>query len=1109
MTSERKLADQSARDRIIADLDRNLLVEAGAGSGKTHEMASRMAAGIAAGLYQVEHMSAVTFTRKAAAELRGRFQLALEDGLRRNLKLPNDSDRIARIHNALSNLERFFAGTIHSFCAHLLRERPVEAGVSPGFTEVDEAGDALLRKQSWRDFLTATKAAGDANVATLLKAGIEPRDLDTAFETVCLYEEVEFPPGETEEPDTRAGFNALDRFWTEMCKKLPTIIAQDTTCTTQKIARRFYGQMRIAKSRSDRPGTLAELLTTWNFEPTITQKWWADDTATKKKIAAEVMQLHTAFRTDVIGPYLATWRQYIYRLSIPLLTAARAYAAHERRRRNTLNYGDLLQLAARVLRGNAEVRHSLQTKYKWLFVDEFQDTDPVQAEIIFLLAGEDPPISDVGRRNFTNPVDWRSIPLRGGALFVVGDPKQSIFRFRRADIDIYNVVRERLSDPSSGQVVSLTSNFRSVPILCEWANDVFRQQFPSESTAYSPKFAPLDANRANKGDANVNASGVYTLTVPASVDQKDVPASEADLIARYIRSEADAKRRSFGDFLVLTRKKKQLASYVKALENLQVPFDVSGAGAFGGSQEVAHLALLLRALSDPQDGVSLIGVLRGPLFGVSDQDLFTFRHAGGWFSVFKGATLKPTSQAGVSNGALQACTDALKSLHQMFRWTRVLPVGAAVERILDHTGYLALAATTPESVEAGDLLHAIDRVRQVIADGHSLAVAASALEEDLTASGEVESLPLEPGRGDVVRIMNVHKAKGLEAPVVFLADPCGGSNTRADVRIIREGLVAHGYFPITNKVGEWGHKVVAEPAGWETYEEQEQTYLAAEEHRLLYVAATRARDMLIVGRWAKSGGSTVRAWGAFTPFLGGMPELPVPVNVSTPAPHQVADLSAAENTRAAAMRTAAHNRARLPSWSANSVADETRHLGRLPRSQESADDPTRAVIADTSSHRADAGLAWGALIHGLLEHSMRHQAATRDDLRRLAMWLTVEEPQLRIVIDEALETVEAMAQTAFWKKAQSSEHYVEVPFCIGALTLGQKELRSGIVDLVHRADGQWNVVDYKTDRNVLISTKKYDAQLEAYREMWQKMTGCEVRSELVSTRVRPPRADGL
>src|SRR6185436_13860183 len=214
--------------------------------------------------------------------------------------------------------------------------------------------------------------------------------------------------------------------------------------------------------------------------------------------------------------------------------------------------------------------------------------------------------------------------------------------------------------------------------------------FPPEPTAHSPKFAALDANRSitlrgPKGGGKAGASGVQTLTVPASVRKGDVPAAEAERVARYIRSEVDAGRRSFGDFLVLTRKKKHLASYAEALEALQVSVEVSGAGAFGESEEVAQLALLLRALSDPQDGVSLVGVLRGPLFGISDQDLFAFRQADGWFSLF--------SQPDVSS-ATTGVSAALASLNQMFRWTRVLPAGAALEPILEDTGYLALAATT-------------------------------------------------------------------------------------------------------------------------------------------------------------------------------------------------------------------------------------------------------------------------------------------------------------------------------------------------------------------------------------------------------------------------------
>src|SRR6476659_9499217 len=178
-----RIVDQESRRIIRELLDTNILVEAGAGSGKTQMLAERMAAGIAGGVYEVEHMAAVTFTRKAASELRGRFHLALEKQLVEcsgSERTSRDAARVERLNHALSNLERFFAGTIHSFCARLLRERPVESGVSPGFTELDEVQDLELRRRAWRDFITSTRAAGDPDMMALLQADVRPQDLDSA-----------------------------------------------------------------------------------------------------------------------------------------------------------------------------------------------------------------------------------------------------------------------------------------------------------------------------------------------------------------------------------------------------------------------------------------------------------------------------------------------------------------------------------------------------------------------------------------------------------------------------------------------------------------------------------------------------------------------------------------------------------------------------------------------------------------------------------------------------------------------------------------------------------------------------------------------------------------
>ena len=405
------------------------------------------------------------------------------------------------------------------------------------------------------------------------------------------------------------------------------------------------------------------------------------------------------------------------------------------------------------------------------------------------------------------------------------------------------------------------------------------------------------------------------------------------------------------------------------------------------------------------------------------------------------------------------------------------------------------------------MLHAVDRVRQVVETGGSLADAADALEADREATSEIESLPLEPGRTDVVRLMNLHKAKGLEANVVFLADPAGGVKARADVHIERDGLHARGWLKIVRKSDmSWKETPLGQHADWAAHEQAELPYVQAEEDRLLYVAATRAREMLVVSRWADKPDNVSRgAWGKLDAFLEKARELSVPAGVSVP-PSVALDCGAAAQAAAEEHRARAHARVNQPSWAITSVTEEARHIlhwARMTRSVDaSADDPSKVVVADTPSHRADAGQAWGTLVHGLLEHAMRHRAATREDLRRLAMWLTVEEPQLRAVIDEALDTVQAVASGAFWAEAKASaECHEEAPFSVVDDREGVPTGLTGVIDLVHRSGDGWKIVDYKTDREAAAVAAKYAGQIAEYERAWRRFVTEAVTSVLVSTRV--------
>jgi ATP-dependent helicase/nuclease subunit A len=311
-----------------------------------------------------------------------------------------------------------------------------------------------------------------------------------------------------------------------------------------------------------------------------------------------------------------------------------------------------------------------------------------------------------------------------------------------------------------------------------------------------------------------------------------------------------------------------------------------------------------------------------------------------------------------------------------------------------------------------------------------------------------------------------------------------------------------GYLEIKPADKKWNPKPIALPPDWERLEAEEEEYLEAEADRLLYVAATRAKDVLVVGRTTKI--REGQAWADLEPFLRNAPALPVPDATKPPALVHV-DLSREAFERDMKAAAAAHHRARQPSWSATSVTAETKRFPRITVGPEDVaeDDPTRAIVQDTPSRRADAGVLWGTLIHGLLEHAMRHTSATREDLRRLALWLTLETPDLRALIDQALDTVEAVAAADSWREARaSSEIHEEVPFAVRDDSTGAPRVVTGTIDLVHRAGDQWRVIDYKTDVDLTDENRqrKYEEQVRWYAAAWGQVATGKVAASIVPAR---------
>ncbi len=430
--------DAQARARIGDDLDTNLLVEAGAGSGKTTELVARMVALVASGVATVDEIAAVTFTRKAAAALRERFQMYLEKRVAEPSEPEGDDLVRERLATALDDIERVFVGTIHVFCSRLLRERPLEVGLDPAFEELAVEERLRLRQHFWEAYLERLTRDADPILEELSDAGLRASRLRGLFGHLVENPDVHFPTDKTQPPsaaelsEVRAVLDDLvdrgwelipdhepNRGWDSLQKKLRTLHFTRDVTGWKEPADFFDALSRLCK-----PGPRGH---------SITQNRWRDGS-----MAKALRDRVDEFGVGDTAPRGLVNRWYAHRdaLAVRLAGHAALEFAEHRKRTARLDFQDLLLLAAELLRSNPHVRRQLGRRYRRLLVDEFQDTDPLQVEIMLLLSS-DPDVDDDGASHGgdgpAERADWRSAVPRDGALFVVGDPKQSIYRFRRAD----------------------------------------------------------------------------------------------------------------------------------------------------------------------------------------------------------------------------------------------------------------------------------------------------------------------------------------------------------------------------------------------------------------------------------------------------------------------------------------------------------------------------------------------------------------------------------------------------------------------------------------------------------------------------------------------------
>ena len=1098
-TADPPAPDRQARERILRDLDTTLFVEAAAGTGKTTCLVGRMVELIAAGGCEIGRLAAVTFTRKAAAELRGRFTARLELETRRAQTAAGP--RAARLAGALARSEHCFIGTIHSFCARLLRERPIEAGVDLAFEEIDDEADAILRDRAWSEFGAELFAAGDPRIARLGELGIHFGQLKPSFTTFAAYPDVaEWPAPEVRLGDLAPARQALERYLSRIRALAPGFPAERGT---DRLMARYESIERLARHRdAARPVHLLEMLEEFDRPHGATQKYWPG--GAKGGVKAEI-ETWDNFRDEVAAPFVARWREMRYAAVMPLLKGAVEVYDRLRADAGVLNFQDLLLKSSQLLRDNRLVREYFRERFTHLFVDEFQDTDPLQAEVVLFLSADNPA-----------QTDWRACRPRPGSLFVVGDPKQSIYRFRRADIGIYEQVK-RIVRESGGVVVALDASFRTLPELVAWGNGIFGPPIftePGAQDRYSPEAHPLTFGRPAAAPGGL--AGIHTITVagPPTTDGDDD--TDDRRIARFIRHAIDAKLpvprtareegggkppwATPGDFLIVTWRRRHLDRYGAALQQLGIPHLVSGGSAWGQVGELGLLAGCLRAIVEPENPVALVGALRGELFGLSDVELYDFKKAGGRFSY------NAPLPEGLEEPARERFEDAFARLRRCAGWLRTMPPVAALERMAFDLGLVLRALAGPGGDgRAGSIGKAFAILRAQSADLGSAAGVVDLLERLIEEETPFDGLPARAPESSVVRVMNLHKVKGLEAPVVFLADPGGKPRGGCLLHVDRTGERVAGYLAVEHQSGPFARKILAHPHDWDLFEEEEQNFESAERNRLLYVAATRAGNQLVVTR-RPGRGSHYSPWEFFREWLADAPELPDPGPQRAPASDSVtvgaAEIAAAEAAVAARWHQA--GAATYDLRGAKELALSAPELHRRPAAGEH-------------------GTEWGTVIHFLLETALREPGR---DLSAQARAALEEQGLPTSRAPEALAVVAAVRASEIWGRAFAAGRLlVEAPFEI-CLQPGDALVRAlgvadasavrsvlpgtegegqgagaavpvlvrGVIDLVFREPAGWVVVDWKTDaahtpEELAARTRRHAPQVRLYAEIWTRISG--------------------
>lgn len=947
--------DQDARTRCVTDFSTNLVVEAAAGTGKTTLMACRVAMLLAAG-HHPGTIAAISFTEASASELGKRIHSVVEELLSGSVPLelkaalPTglSADQENALKAAADHLDELTVTTIHSFCQQIIVDNAVEAKLDPGIKVADEMTADAMFDQAFSDWFTNALSSGEAldrAVVVLaeedpLKIERELRDLAkirrrhrraqppcpdfSARPDIDLVDAIDAyarwvadHPLDRKTNDYAAGFDQLRTY----CDgAFAGAVGFDTLWRLTKLPR--IGAMKWKSFEFEAFQRLGPF-----------KKAYGEDEGAR--LHDKVLALYGAVGEKLLALLAHVGGRMIWQLSGSMQAALDAYD-DMKRRAAVMDFDDLLEHARDLVIANPEVRDNVARRFPIILVDECQDSDILQIEILFAIAA-DGPVSD-----------WRQARLRPGALFFVGDPKQSIYRFRNADIAAYRAARDLIVGQPNGALVEITANFRSRSAIIDFVNLNFAEVFDGGSQpAYValhptieqqpsvPHVVRLSIGTEDEGPGEVRR--LEALAIGEICDQ---------LIGRLPVRQKDGRLRPAraGDIALMAASHTELWRYEQELERRRIPVASQAGKALFLRPETLDVLTLLRALSDATDKLAFGALLRGPVIGLSDAELLDIiNELGEWKDGRPPDLSLLTNVSGLSNAYAKS---AIETLQRLRRRSFVVPpaqlLSEAIEALLMRP-ILAARHVSRNARAITNLDALVEMARRYSVFG------LSSLVEELQKQWESRAT-VQEGRSDsveeAVQIVTMHNSKGLEWPIVI---PIGtATNFRPPSQFVHQ--------PGDNTL-HWVVGGVA-PASLDVARREEARQLALERQRMWYVVCTRARDLLIVPNLPTS-----RAASWYRAVRLDKLELPE-VNLDL-LPAKVVEDRPAETNLQTAQRFA--EEAAMVAASAPELRWRQPSLHDTDRTPPVIDLPPSSELTDPAPPPIGAGPLRGTLLHKLAE----------------------------------------------------------------------------------------------------------------------------------------------